>query len=75
MKDSAVSNRPALLPAPRRDVLAGASRTITEVGFSTVDLTSDASWELVTDIVQTVAEHTLGDRIHLGGDECLTLDA
>lgn len=49
--------------------------TGTKVGFSTVDLTSEASWDLVTDIVRTVAEHTRGDRLHLGGDECLTLDA
>lgn len=49
--------------------------TGTKVGFSTVDLTSEASWALVTDIVTTVAEHTRGSRIHLGGDECLTLEA
>ncbi|QIK82208.1 family 20 glycosylhydrolase [Sanguibacter sp. HDW7] len=44
-----------------------------DVGFSSVDLTSEASWDLVTDIVETVAEHTRGDRIHLGGDEAHTL--
>ncbi|MBD9699316.1 family 20 glycosylhydrolase [Flavimobilis sp. GY10621] len=68
----------ALLVAYPEASQDGATRepyTGTEVGFSTVDLTSDASWDLVTDIVRTVAEHTLGDRIHLGGDECLTLDA
>src|SRR5699024_8671895 len=48
--------------------------TGTKVGFSTVDLESAASWELVTDIVTTVAAHTRGSRVHLGGDECLTLD-
>ncbi|QIK82209.1 family 20 glycosylhydrolase [Sanguibacter sp. HDW7] len=61
-------------PEASQDGAAREPYTGTKVGFSTVDLTSDASWDLVTDIVTTVAEHTRGSRIHLGGDECLTLD-
>lgn len=47
--------------------------TGTEVGFSSLHLTSDESWAFVDDVVATLAEHTLGEYIHLGGDESLTL--
>ena len=45
----------------------------TEVGFSSLHLTSDEAWDFVDDIVATLAEHTLGEYVHLGGDESLTL--
>lgn len=61
-------------PEASQDGAAREPYTGTKVGFSTVDLESAASWELVTDIVTTVAAHTRGSRVHLGGDECLTLD-
>ncbi len=44
-----------------------------DVGFSAVDLRSDASWEFIDDVVGSVARSTIGPRIHLGGDEALTL--
>ncbi len=44
-----------------------------EVGFSAVDLHSDASWNFIEDVVGSLARRTLGPRIHLGGDEALTL--
>lgn len=47
--------------------------TGTEVGFSSLHLTSDEAWGFVDDIVATLAEHTLGEYVHLGGDESLTL--
>lgn len=45
-----------------------------KVGFSSVDLTSDASWSFIDDVVASLARNTLGPRIHLGGDEALTLE-
>lgn len=45
-----------------------------KVGFSSVDLTSDASWAFIDDVVGAIARNTLGPRIHLGGDEALTLE-
>lgn len=45
----------------------------TEVGFSSLHLTSDEAWDFVDDVVATLAEHTLGEYVHLGGDESLTL--
>jgi hexosaminidase len=46
----------------------------TEVGFSSVHLTSEESWNWADDVVASVAKHTLGDYLHLGGDESLTLE-
>lgn len=47
----------------------------TEVGFSALHLTSEESWSWVDDVVASLAKHTRGERIHLGGDESLTLTA
>ena len=44
-----------------------------EVGFSALHLTSEESWSWVEDVVTSVAKHTRGEHIHLGGDESLTL--
>ncbi len=44
-----------------------------EVGFSAVDLHSDAIWEFLDDVVGSVARRTLGPHMHLGGDEAHTL--
>lgn len=44
-----------------------------EVGFSSVHLTSPTTWEWLDDVVGTLARHTRGQRIHLGGDEVHTL--
>ncbi len=45
-----------------------------DVGFSSVDLTSDAAWAFIDDVVSSISRNTLGPRIHLGGDEALTLE-
>ncbi|MBI9113793.1 family 20 glycosylhydrolase [Sanguibacter suaedae] len=45
-----------------------------EVGFSTVAVDADATWALVEDVVASLARHTVGDTIHLGGDEALVLE-
>ncbi|MEP7792888.1 family 20 glycosylhydrolase [Sanguibacter sp. 25GB23B1] len=45
-----------------------------EVGFSSVHLTSPESWSLIEDVVAGLARDTLGDYLHLGGDETLTLE-
>lgn len=45
----------------------------TEVGFSALHLTAEESWSFVDDVVASVAKHTRGEYIHLGGDESLTL--
>lgn len=42
-----------------------------EVGFSSVHLTSDATWDLLDDVVASLAKHTRGQYLHLGGDEVL----
>lgn len=42
-----------------------------EVGFSFVHLTSDASWNLLEDIVASLAKHTRGQYLHMGGDEVM----
>lgn len=44
-----------------------------EVGFSALHLSSDDSWGFVDDVIASVAKHTRGEYIHLGGDESLTL--
>lgn len=46
-----------------------------EVGFSTLHLTSRETWAFVDDVVGTLARHTRGPRLHLGGDEVHTLTA
>lgn len=46
-----------------------------EVGFSTLHLTSPETWAFVDDVVGTLARHTRGPRLHLGGDEVHTLTA
>lgn len=45
-----------------------------EVGFSSVHLTSPETWAWLEDVVGTLARHTRGPRIHLGGDEVHTLE-
>ena len=45
-----------------------------EVGFSTLDLTSEASWAFIDDVVGSLARMTHGPRIHMGGDEALKLE-
>ena len=44
-----------------------------EVGFSAVHLTSPETWSFVEDVVASLARHTRGPRLHLGGDEVHTL--
>lgn len=46
-----------------------------EVGFSTLHLTSPETWSFVDDVVGSLARHTRGPRLHLGGDEVHTLTA
>lgn len=40
-----------------------------EVGFSWVDLESDATWTLLEDIIKSLAARTRSDYLHIGGDE------
>lgn len=40
-----------------------------DVGFSWVHLTADATWELLDDIVGSLARTTHGEYLHVGGDE------
>ncbi|WP_435299134.1 family 20 glycosylhydrolase [Timonella sp. A28] len=46
----------------------------TDVGFSWVHLTSDATWEVLDTIVGSLSRRTRGEYIHLGGDEVLKVD-
>lgn len=41
----------------------------TEVGFSTLDTTSDATWAFLDDVFREVAEQSPGPWLHFGGDE------
>jgi hexosaminidase len=43
--------------------------TGTDVGFSSLDLTSEATYEFVDDVVREVAALTPGPYFHIGGDE------
>ena len=43
--------------------------TGTDVGFSTLDVTSERVYEFVDDIVRELAELTPGEYLHIGGDE------
>lgn len=40
-----------------------------DVGFSWVNLTADATWVLLDDIVGSLARTTHGEYVHVGGDE------
>ncbi len=42
-----------------------------EVGFSWVDLTSDATWQALETIISSLAKRTHGEYFHIGGDEVL----
>jgi hexosaminidase len=42
-----------------------------EVGFSTVDVTSDEVYRFVADVTREIAALTPGEYLHLGGDESL----
>ncbi|MBO9577184.1 MAG: family 20 glycosylhydrolase [Microbacteriaceae bacterium] len=45
-----------------------------EVGFSTLSLGLDATYDLVRDVLREIAELTPGEWIHIGGDESLSTD-
>ncbi|XBH21120.1 family 20 glycosylhydrolase [Jonesiaceae bacterium BS-20] len=45
-----------------------------EVGFSYVHLTSPKTWAVLEDIVASLAKHTRGEYLHMGGDEVLKVD-
>lgn len=46
----------------------------TDVGFSWVHLTSDFTWQLLDDIIGSLARRTRSDYLHIGGDEVLKVD-
>ncbi|MFD2840223.1 family 20 glycosylhydrolase [Populibacterium corticicola] len=41
----------------------------TDVGFSWIDLTSDKTWEVLDDIIGSLARRTRSEYLHIGGDE------
>lgn len=63
--NAALSSLPALNP----DGNPVTPYTGTEVGFSTLDTTSDATWAFLDDVFREVAEQTPGPWLHFGGDE------
>jgi hexosaminidase len=63
--NAALSAIPELNPGG----VAAPPYTGTEVGFSTLDTTSDATWAFLEDVVREVAEQTPGPWLHFGGDE------
>jgi len=45
-----------------------------DVGFSWVHLTADATWQILDDVMGSLARRTHGDYLHIGGDEVLKVD-
>jgi hexosaminidase len=43
-----------------------------DVGFSSLDVDSDATWRFLDDVFRSVAEQTPGPYLHIGGDESLS---
>lgn len=59
----------ASYPELNADGVAPKLYTETEVGFSTLTVGSDRTYEFLDDVFREVAEQTPGDVVHLGGDE------
>ncbi len=49
--------------------------TGTDVGFSSLDVTSERVYEFVDDVVRELAELTPGPYLHIGGDEVFEISA
>jgi hexosaminidase len=59
----------ASYPDLNKDGVAPALYTETEVGFSSLTVAKDLTYEFLDDVFREVAEQTPGDVVHLGGDE------
>ncbi|NIK59424.1 beta-N-acetylhexosaminidase [Kribbella shirazensis] len=59
----------ASYPELNADGVAPKLYTETEVGFSTLTVGLDRTYEFLDDVFREVAEQTPGDVVHLGGDE------
>ncbi|MGW7685409.1 beta-N-acetylhexosaminidase [Kribbella sp. NPDC054772] len=59
----------ASYPELNADGVAPKLYTETEVGFSTLTVALDRTYEFLDDVFREVAEQTPGDVVHLGGDE------
>ncbi|MEV4625280.1 beta-N-acetylhexosaminidase [Micromonospora sp. NPDC049523] len=57
------------------DGVAPAPYTGTEVGFSSVAVTSERTYDFVDDVLGELAALTPGPYLHVGGDEAFKLDA
>lgn len=44
-----------------------------DVGFSSVDVHSEYTYEFLDKVITTLARHTDGPYLHIGGDECLEM--
>ena len=65
----------AALPELTCDGVAPPLYTGIRVGFSSVCVEKESTYAFVEDVVATLAAHTPGDVIHLGGDEVRELSA
>jgi hexosaminidase len=66
--NAALSAYPELNP----DGEARTPYTGIDVGFSSLDVDSDATWRFLDDVVRSVAAQTPGPYLHIGGDESHT---
>ncbi|GGE83144.1 family 20 glycosylhydrolase [Mycetocola zhadangensis] len=68
--NAALSALPELNPSGK----AAAPYTGTEVGFSSLDTSSETTWAFLDDVIREVAEQTPGPWLHFGGDESHATD-
>lgn len=59
-------------PELNADGVARAQYTGIDVGFSSLDVDSEATWEFLDDVFRSVAAQTPGAWLHIGGDESHT---
>ena len=59
-------------PELNADGVAREPYTGIDVGFSSLDVDSDATWEFLDDVFRSVAAQTPGPYLHIGGDESHT---
>lgn len=45
-----------------------------EVGFSYLNLEGEETWQILEDVVASLAKHTRGTYLHMGGDEVLKVE-
>jgi hexosaminidase len=56
-------------PELNADQMARDPYTGIDVGFSSVDVDADATWQFLDDVFRSVAAQTPGPYLHIGGDE------